>query len=508
VRLRARWEVQDGAVVITALPYQVSGSRVLEQIAAQMQAKKLPMVDDLRDESDHEWPVRLVVEPRSNRVDVERLMSHLFATTDLERGYRVNLNAIGLDGRPRRFGLAGFLVEWLRFRIECVRRRLEHRRDKVLARLHLLEGLLAAFLNLDEVIRIIRHEDEPKPVLIARFSLTEPQAEFILETKLRHLARLEEMKIRGEQDELARELDEISRTLGSRKLLHQLVRGEIEADAERYGDERRSPIATEAPPAAAALSETELLPSEPVTVVISAKGWVRAAKGHDVDPAALSYRAGDELLHAARGRSNQLAVFLDSTGRSYALPAHGLPSARGQGEPLSSSFAPPPGAGFVGVALGDPADWVLLASDAGYGFLSQLGDLQTNHRAGKAAVSVPPGAVPLPPHPVPVPEDALLAAATDAGYLLVFPLADLPRLARGKGNKILNVPKKRFTSGEERMAAVVTLPPGTSLRVHAGRQYLTLSPADLAPFRGERAQRGAKLPRGYRKVEALEAIVG
>jgi topoisomerase IV subunit A len=516
VRLRARWEVQDGAIVVTALPYQVSGSKVLEQIAAQMQAKKLPMVDDLRDESDHEWPVRLVVEPRSNRVDVERLMAHLFATTDLEKGYRVNLNAIGLDGRPRRFGLAGFLVEWLRFRIDCVRRRLEHRRDKVRARLHLLEGLLAAFLNLDEVIRIIRSEDEPKPVLIERFSLTEPQAEFILETKLRHLARLEEMKIRGEQDELARELDEIEGTLGSKKRLRALVRSEIEANAERYGDERRSPIRGGVTIAAAALSESEILPSEPVTVVISTKGWVRAAKGHDIDPATLSYRAGDELLHAARGRSNQQAVFLDTTGRSYSIAAHTLPSARGQGEPLTSAVAPPAGAGFVGVALGDPDDWVLLATDAGYGFLAQLRDLQTNHRAGKAAVTVPAGARPLAPYPVPAPvapegaqpSGKLLAAATDSGYLLVFPLDDLPRLSKGKGNKILNVPKKRFASGEEKLAAIVTLPPGASLRVHAGRQYLNLSASDLAPFRGERAQRGAKLPRGYRRVDALEAVSG
>ncbi|HEX6203090.1 MAG TPA: DNA topoisomerase IV subunit A [Thermoanaerobaculia bacterium] len=506
VRLRARWEVQDGAIVITVLPYQVPGSKVLEQIAAQMQAKKLPMVEDLRDESDHEWPVRLVVEPRSNRVDVERLMSHLFATTDLERGYRVNLHAIALDGRPRRFGLAGFLVEWLRFRLDCVRRRLEHRRDKVRARLHLLEGLLAAFLNLDEVIRIIRTEDEPKPVLIERFSLTEAQAEFILETKLRHLARLEEMKIRGEQDELARELDEIEGTLGSKRRLRQLVEREIEADALRYGDDRRSPLAEGATLAAAALSETELLPSEPVTVVLSAKGWVRAAKGHDVDPASLSYRAGDQLLHAARGRSNQLAVFLDSTGRSYALPAHTLPSARGQGEPLSSAVAPPAGAGFVGVALGDADDLVLLATDAGYGFVARLGDLHTTYRAGKAAVSVPAGAEPLAPVPVTRPEGALLAAATDAGRLLVFPLADLPRLARGKGNKVLDVPKKRFAAGEERLVAVAALPPGAALRVHAGRQYLNLSPSELAPFRGERAQRGAKLPRGYRKVERLEAI--
>jgi topoisomerase IV subunit A len=316
------------------------------------------------------------------------------------------------------------------------------------------------------------------------------------------------MKIRGEQDELARELDEIEGTLGSKKRLRALVRSEIEADAERYGDERRSPIRGGVTIAAAALSESEILPSEPVTVVISTKGWVRAAKGHDIDPASLSYRAGDELLHAARGRSNQQAVFLDTTGRSYSIAAHTLPSARGQGEPLTSAVAPPPGAGFVGVALGDPDDWVLLATDAGYGFLAQLRDLQTNHRAGKAAVTVPAGARPLAPYPVAVPEGKLLAAATDAGYLLVFPLDDLPRLSKGKGNKILNIPKKRFASGEEKLAAIVTLPPGAALRVHAGRQYLTLSASDLAPFRGERAQRGQKLPRGYRRVDALESVSG
>ncbi len=505
VRLRARWEVQDGAVVVTALPYQVSGGRVLEQIAGQMAAKKLPMVDDLRDESDHENPVRLVLEPRSNRVDVERLMSHLFATTDLEKSYRVNLNAIGLGGSPHRYNLAALLVEWLRFRIECVRRRLEHRRTKVEARLHVLEGLLVAYLNLDEVIRIIRREEEPKPVLMERFSLSDAQAEAILETKLRHLARLEEMRIRGEQDELMRELDDLGRTLGSRKLLHRRVREEIEADAETYGDARRAPLAGEAP-AANALDEAELLPSEPVTVVVSEKGWVRAAKGHDVEPAALSYRAGDAFLAAAHGRSNQLAVFLDSTGRSYALPAHTLPSARGQGEPLSSSLTPPPGASFVGVVLGDPDDPVLLATDAGYGFVARLGDLHTSYRAGKAAVTVPAGARPLPPRLLPAEEGALLAAATTAGYLLVFPLADLPRLAKGKGNKIVNIPRKRLASGEEAMAAAVALAPGATLRVHAGRQYTNLTAGDLESFAGQRAQRGSRLPRGYRRVDALEAV--
>jgi len=506
VRMRARWEEQGGNVVITALPYQVAGSRVLEQIAAQMQAKKLPMVEDLRDESDHESPVRLVLEPRSNRVDVERLMSHLFATTDLERTYRVNLTAIGLDGRPRQFDLKALLAEWLTFRVACVRRRLSHRLGKVRDRLHLLEGLLVAFLNLDEVIRIIRSEEEPKPVLMARFALSDAQAEAILETKLRHLARLEEMKIRGEQDELMREADELDGILGSQKRLHRKVREEMEADAETYGDERRSPIEAEAA-AAAALDERELLPSEPTTVVISKRGWVRAAKGHDIDAASLSYRSGDEFLHAARGRSNQLAVFLDSTGRSYALPAHTLPSARGQGEPLSSSVTPPPGAGFIGAALGGEDDRVLLATTAGYGFIARLGDLHTSYKAGKAMVTVPDGAVPLAPEPVGDPEHDLIAAVTTAGHLLVFPLAELPELTKGKGNKILNIPKKRLQSGDEVMVAAVALPPGATLRVHAGRQYLNLAPADLEPFHGQRAQRGNKLPRGYTRAERLEVVV-
>ena len=505
VRMRARWEEQDGSVVITALPYQVSGAKVMEQIAAQMVAKKLPMVDDVRDESDHESPVRLVVEPRSNRVDLERLTSHLFATTDLERSYRVNLQAIGLDRRPRQFDLKSMLQEWLDYRVACVRRRLAHRLGKIETRLHVLEGLLVAYLNLDEVIRIIRSEEEPKPVLIAAFSLSDAQAEAILETKLRHLAKLEEMKIRGEQDELLRERDELKGILdeASRKLLHAKVRAEIEADAEEYGDDRRSPLDA-AVPAAAALDERELLPSEPVTVVISERGWVRAAKGHDVDPLTLSYRSGDGFLAAARGRSNQLVVFLDSTGRVYSLPAHTLPSARGQGEPLSSSVTPPPGARFVGLAIGEPEERVLLATSAGYGFVASLGDLATSYRAGKAAVTVPAGAEPLPPQPVGDPERDLAAAATSSGYLLVFPLADLPQMPRGKGNKILNIPSKRLKSGDEVMVAALALPAGGTLRVHAGRQYRNLTADDLAPFHGQRAQRGTRLPRGYQRVDRLE----
>ncbi len=518
VRMRAKWELQNGNVVVTALPYQVAGGKVLEQIAGQMRAKKLPMVDDLRDESDHEAPVRLVIEPRSNRVDVERLMAHLFATTDLEKNYRVNLTAIGLDGRPRLFDLKSMLAEWLEFRTACVRRRLAHRLGKVSDRLHVLEGLLVAFLNLDEVIRIIRTEDEPKPVLMATFDLSDRQAEAILETKLRHLAKLEEMKIRGEQEELMKEHAELTGILGSPKRLKTKVRQELEADAEEYGDDRRSPIDADVP-AASALDERELLPSEPVTVVISERGWVRAAKGYDVDAENLSYRSGDGFLHAAQGRSNQLAVFLDTAGRSYTLPAHTLPSARGNGEPLSSSLNPAAGESFIGVALGEEEDRVLLATTAGYGFVARLGDLHTNYKAGKAMVTVPKGFEPLPPQSVPaLPGDApdeagedaelLLAAATTAGYLLVFPLRELPELSKGKGNKILNIPKKRLKGGDEVMVAAVPLRPSDTLRVHVGSQYMNLSPTDRAHFHGDRAQRGGKLPRGYQRVERLEVVEG
>ena len=373
IKQRARWVLEQGEIVITDLPYQVSGNRIMEQIAAQMQAKKLPMIEDLRDESDHECPTRFVIVPRSNRVDLPRLMSHLFATTDLEKSYRVNLNVIALDGRPRVMNLREILTEWLQYRTATVRRRLQHRLDKVLERLHLLEGLLIAFLNIDEVIRIIRTEDEPKPVLMARFGLTDAQAEYVLNTRLRQLARLEEMKIRAEQAELLAERDDLQATLGDPGKLRDLIIDEIERDAETYGDDRRSPLVERE--GAQALNDTELNPSEPVTVVVSQKGWVRQAKGHDIDPLSLAYKAGDAFLDVARLRSNQPAVFLDSTGRSYALPAHTLPSARGQGEPLTGRLEPPPGASFVAVLGGDANRRWLLATDVGYGFVCTLGDL-------------------------------------------------------------------------------------------------------------------------------------
>ncbi|MDE2251888.1 MAG: DNA topoisomerase IV subunit A, partial [Gammaproteobacteria bacterium] len=503
-RARAVWEQEkeSGHIVITQLPYQVSGSRVQEQIAQQMREKKLPMVEDIRDESDHENATRLVIEPRSNRVDIEQLMAHLFATTDLERSYRVNINVIALDGRPRVMGLRTLLTEWLEFRRRTVRRRLEFRLDKVARRLHILDGLLVAYLNLDEVIRIIRREEEPKPVLIRRFELAEEQAEAILETKLRHLAKLEEMKIRDEQTRLAEERKEIEALLASKAKLTRLLRAEIVADAEEYGDERRTRIVERA--AAQAIEATDLVANEPVTIVLSTGGWVRAAKGHDIDPLSLAYKTGDAFQAAARGRSTQAALFVDSTGRAYSLPAHSLPSARGAGEPLSGRLDPPDGARFAGVLIGEPADLWLLATDAGFGFTVRLAELQSRNRAGKSVINVSEGALVLPPVPVPA-GAACVAAVNSEGRLLVFPAAEVPELPRGKGNKLFGIPGKKAGSREELMIAVTVLAPGQSLRVYSGERQMTLGAPDLQHYRGERAQRGAVLPRGWRTVERLEA---
>jgi topoisomerase-4 subunit A len=502
-RARAVYEVEDGEVVVTALPFQVSGSKVLEQIAAQMRAKKLPMVEDLRDESDHEHPVRLVITPRSSRVDVEQLMAHLFATTDLERSYRVNMNVIGLDGRPRVMGLLPMLLEWLQFRRGTVRRRLEWRLGKVDARLHVLDGLLVAFLNLDEVIRIVRTEDEPKPALMRRFDLSEVQAEAILETKLRHLARLEEMKIRGEQAELAAEKAELEKTLGSAARLGRLVRAEIERDAEQFGDARRTRIVERA--AAQAIDEAELVSSEPVTVVLSTAGWVRSAKGHDIDPRQLSYKTGDAFQAAARGRSTQQAVFLDSTGRAYSLPALGLPGARGQGEPLSGRLDPPDGAAFAAVLIGEPADRWLLACDGGQGFIAKLEALYARNRAGKSVFNLPEAARILPACPLPAEGEALVCAASSEGRLLVLPAGDVPEMDKGRGSLLFGIPGKKARSREELMVAVAIVPADGKLAVWCGERRMTLSARDLEAYRGERGQRGALLPRGWRKVERLEA---
>ena len=505
IRMRALWEKEGGDVVITALPHQVSGNKILEQVATQMRAKKLPMVDDLRDESDHENPTRLVVVPRSNRVDLEQLMLHLFATTDLERTYRVNLNMIGIDGRPGVKGVRQLLTEWLTFREGTVRRRLETRLEKVLQRLHILEGLLVAYLNIDEVIAIIRYEDKPKQELMRRFNLSDTQAEAILDLKLRHLAKLEEMKIRGEQEELEAERNKLEALLGSTRRLRTLIRKEIMADAEKYGDDRRSPIVSRE--AAQAIDPASLIPSELITVILSEKGWVRAAKGHEIDVTGLSYKSGDGYLASAHGRSNQPIYFLDSTGRSYTVQASTLPSARGQGEPLTGRLSLPVGARFVDVMGGEVTQKILVASDAGYGFIATVADLASNKKAGKAFLSVPKGAAVKPLLPI-VDEGVWVAAASNEGRLLLFPMADLPELVKGKGNKMISVPSKRVESREEFMAGATILRADQGLTVISGKRLLKIKPADLEHYQGERGRRGQKLPRGFQRVDQLMAGLG
>ena len=501
IKMRALYQMEDGDIIITALPHQTSGSKVLEQIAAQMNAKKLPMVSDLRDESDHENPTRIVIVPRSNRIDVEQLMAHLFATTDLEKSYRVNLNILGLDQRPRVKNLLEVLSEWLMFRRDTVRRRLQFRLDKVLDRLHVLEGLLIAFLNIDEVIKIIRENDQPKPVLMAHFGISERQAEAILELKLRHLAKLEEMKIRGEQAELEKERDYLEGILGSEKKLTKLIREELLADAEKYGDNRRSPIVQREE--AKALSEKELLPSEAVTVVLSEKGWVRCAKGHDVDGNSLQYKAGDGFKAAAMGRSNRYAAFIDSSGRSFAAEAHDLPSARGQGEPLTGRFTLVAGETFEHVLMAEDSQKLLLASDAGYGFVGTFADLVSRNKAGKAVLSLPTGAKVLPPIPIKNPETDLVVAISTEGRMLVFPVADLPQLSKGKGNKILSIPSARAASREEYLKLLTVVPAATAVTLVAGKRKMTIKVDDLAHYIGERGRRGNKLPRGLQRIDEL-----
>ena len=503
VRIRARFERENGAVVITHLPHQVSGVRIQEQIAQQINNKKLPMVEDLRDESDHENPVRLVLLLRSNRVDADLLMAHLFATTDLERTVRVNLNMIGLDGRPRVKDLRTLLAEWLEFRTDTVRRRLNFRLDKVEKRLHVLEGLLIAYLNLDEVIRIVREEETPRAALMERFQLSEVQADAILDTRLRQLARLEEMKIRGEQDELTREREELQRLLGSERRLKTLIKREIQADTKKYADERRCPLVVREP--AQALDETALTPSEPLLVVLSEKGWVRAAK-REVDPASLNYRAGDCFLDSASGRSNQQAVFLDSTGRAYALPAHTLPSARGHGEPLTGRLSPPPGASFLHVLLDIPEALYLLAGSDGYGFVCAFDDLLGRHKAGKAVLNLGEGAGWLAPVRIRDVRLDRLAAVSRSGHLLVFPVQELPQLAKGRGNKIIGIPGPRFQAGEDALAHLAVLAPEAVLQLHCGKRSLNLKPTDLDPYTGDRGRRGRLLPRGLQRVDALSVI--
>ncbi|PMJ90082.1 DNA topoisomerase IV subunit A [Vibrio sp. 10N.261.55.A7] len=502
IKMRAVWHKEGNDIVITALPHQVSGAKLLEQIAAQMRAKKLPMVDDLRDESDHENPTRIVIVPRSNRIDCDQLMNHLFASTDLEKNFRVNLNMIGLDDKPQVKGLVQILSEWIEYRRATVRRRLQHRLDKVLARLHILEGLLVAYLNIDEVIEIIRTEDEPRPVLMSRFNITETQADAILDIKLRNLAKLEEFKIRGEQDELAKERDKLEKLLGSERRLSTLIKKEIQADAEKYGDDRRSPLVERAE--AKALTERDLVPSEPITVVLSEKGWIRHAKGHEVDAETLNYKSGDQYLAHARGKSNQQAVFFGSDGRSYSLESHSLPSARSQGEPITGRLNISVGSSMRQVIMGEDEQLWLVGSDAGYGFVCKGSDLLSKNKSGKALVNLPQNSEVMPPYTVNSLDSDEILAITNLGRMLLFPIKDLPQLGKGKGNKIINIPAAKAKEREEFVSHLIALPQGASLTLYAGKRKLGLKPADLDNFRGERGRRGSLLPRGLQRVTRIE----
>ena len=505
LKMRAVYEQEEGDIVIIALPYQVSGSKVLEQIAAQMNAKKLPMVADLRDESDHENPTRLVITPRSNRVDIESLMAHLFASTDLERNYRVNINVIGINGKPQVKPLKPLLAEWLEFRMSTVRLRFQHRLDWVDKRLHLLDGLLIAFLNLDEVIRIVREEDKPKQELMQRFDLSELQADYILDTRLRQLARLEEMKIREEQEALTKEKADIEAILGSPRRLKTVIKKELKEVRQEFGDARRSPIIERAE--SKAFSEADLLTNDPVTVVLSQKGYIRSAKGHEIDPISLNFKQGDAYKLSARGRTNQPTILLDSTGRSYMMPTHSLPSARGNGEPVTGKLNPPNGATFEGLLLADAMTKVLLASDAGYGFLANMADLGTKNKAGKVSLNLPKGAGVLPPFILSTSVDeSYIAVVSNEGRLLVFKAADLPEMARGKGNKMMSIPAARVENREEFVIGALVLTDTDSLRVDSGRRHISIKFKDLEHYMGERGRRGNKLPRGFQKVEKLSVV--
>ncbi len=505
VKMRATYKKDDGDIIIEALPFQTSGSKVITQIAAQMRSKKLPLVEDIRDESDHENPTRIVLSPRSNRVDIEALMLHLFATTDLEKNYRVNMNVIGLDGKPQVKPLIPMLKEWLVYRTKVVTNRLNHRLSKILSRLHILEGLLIAFLNIDEVIAIIRSEDKPKPVLMKRFKLSDQQAEAILEIKLRHLAKLEEIKIQGEQKELATEKEKLELLLSSDTRLKTYIKKELKAISKDYGDNRCCKVINNVE-SAQAFNEDDLVPAENVTVVLSDKGWVRSAKGHDIDPTTLNYKAGDNYLASVKGRSNKSAIFIDSAGRSYSLPANSLPSARGQGEPLTGRLTPETGVGFVDVVMGEDSQKILLSSDFGYGFVATIGDLLSKKKAGKHSISLPPNAKVMKIANVKDLESQFVAVATNRGRLLVFPISELPILSKGKGNKLIQIPNNDLKNRKEFIAGICVLFESQNLRIYAGKRHLTIKFKDLTNYIGLRARRGNLLPNGYQKVGSIEAV--
>ena len=493
IKMRATWHKEDGEIIISALPHQSSPSKIIAQIAEQMTAKKLPMVEDIRDEADYENPVRIVLVPRSNRVDTDALMAHLFATTDLEKSYRVNMNMIGLDHKPAVKGLLQVLTEWLTFRRITVTRRLQHRLDKVLARLHILDGLMIAFLNIDEVIEIIRTEDEPKQVLMARFNLSDEQAEAILNLRLRHLAKLEEHQLQAEKDKLEEERSNLELILGSERRLNTLIKKEIQEDAKKYASPRMSQLVEREE--AKAISESEMTPAEPVTVILSEMGWVRCAKGHDIDPAGLSYKAGDKYLAHACGKSNQPVIFIDSTGRSYALDPLSLPSARSQGEPLTGKLTLPAGATIEQVIMEPEKQELLMASDAGYGFICKFEDLIARNKAGKALISLPENAKVLKPETLSE-SASLLVSLTSAGRMLIFPVRDLPALSKGKGNKIISIPAANAKARSELLVKLFLISEQASLEFHSGKRKITLKPEDLQKFRAERGRKGSQLPRG------------
>ena len=493
IKMRATWHKEDGEVIISALPHQSSPSKIIAQIAEQMTAKKLPMVEDIRDEADYENPVRIVLVPRSNRVDTDALMAHLFATTDLEKSYRVNMNMIGLDHKPAVKGLLQVLTEWLTFRRTTVTRRLQHRLDKVLARLHILDGLMIAFLNIDEVIEIIRTEDEPKQVLMARFNLSDEQAEAILNLRLRHLAKLEEHQLQAEKDKLEEERSNLELILGSERRLNTLIKKEIQEDAKKYTSPRMSQLVEREE--AKAISESEMTPAEPVTVILSEMGWVRCAKGHDIDPEGLSYKAGDKYLAHACGKSNQPVIFIDSTGRSYALDPLSLPSARSQGEPLTGKLTLPAGATIEQVIMEPEKQELLMASDAGYGFICKFEDLIARNKAGKALISLPENAKVLKPETLSE-SASLLVSLTSAGRMLIFPVRDLPALSKGKGNKIISIPAANAKARSELLVKLFLISEQASLEFHSGKRKITLKPEDLQKFRAERGRKGSQLPRG------------
>ena len=501
--MRSTYEIEKGEIVITALPHQTSSSKILEQIALQMDGKKLPMIVDLRDESDEENPTRLVLVPKSNRVDKDAVMNHLFATTDLQKNYRVNMNLIGLNGKPQTRDIKLVLKEWLTFRSQTVTRRLQHRLDWVLDRLHILEGLLVIYLNIDEVISIIRNEDDPKKVLQKKFKLSVIQVDAILEIRLRQLAKLEEIKITEEQGNLDSERKDLEKILSSKTRLKTLIKNELKTDLGIYGDERNSPIVSREE--ATAFDETELISSDPVTVVLSERGWIRAAKGHDIDPETLNYREGDSYFSSTPSRNNQNAVFFDSKGKAYTLPCHSLPSARGQGEPLTGRLNAESGETFRGVVSGANETKIVLASSSGYGFIGNLGDLQTKNKSGKAAIKVQEGAKVLIPSVI-KDENDVIAAITNQGRMLVFPHTDLPQLARGKGNKIIGIPKQNFEAGEEFLQEIAVIGERRELKLISGKRHFTIKFKDLENFSGKRGRRGNFLPKGFRKVDKVEVV--